>query len=283
MRYGAVFPTADARSALEIRDLAQAYEDAGFDYVALAGHLLSTRPGRYAGRPDYQYVGPFFDPFVLFSYLASITSRIHFLSQVLILPLRETAAVARQAAELAFLSNDRFELGVGISWQEAEYVAAGQDVHERGARLAEQVELLRLYWSQPLVTFKGRFHEVDEMGLGRLPKNPIPIWFGSQFGEAAMRRAAALGDGWMPIGGSTDALPRFKEYALEAGRDPNSIMLMGSVAVGKEGPDALVAEAKRLQGLGITHVTVTSAPGLTSDSAVKEVIDAGRILKAAVP
>ncbi|HKR17304.1 TIGR03619 family F420-dependent LLM class oxidoreductase [Rhizorhapis sp.] len=283
MRYGAVFPTADVRSAHQTRDLAQAYEDAGFDYIALAGHLLSARPGRYPGRPDYQYAAPFLDPFVLFSYLAATTSRIHFLSQVLILPLRETAAVARQAAELAFLSNNRFELGVGISWQEAEYRAAGQDVHKRGARLAEQVELLKLYWRQPLVTFKGEFHEIDEMGLARLPKNPIPIWFGSQFGEAAMRRAAALGDGWMPLGGSTDALPRFKEYVSEAGRDPNSIMLMGSMTVGKEGPDALVTEAQRLQGLGITHITVNSAPGATSDAAVSEVIEVGKTLKAAVP
>jgi len=276
MQFGVGFPLTALGDAGEIRDFAQIYEDAGFDYVTVSGHLLSARAGRYDGRPPVTYVGPYHDPFVLFSYLAALTSRLRFITGILILPLLETAAVAKQSAELSLLSNNRFELGVGLSWQEAEYRAVGQDVRRRGVRLAEQIEVLRLYWTRPFFSFKGKFHDIDELGLNRIPVQPIPIWFGSTFSEAPMRRAARMGDGWMPIpfADPAEAMPRFKSYVSEVSRDPNAFRFMARMLAGEGGVDAWIAEGKRLQGLGITHITLDAPPGMAKPTAVKRVVEA---------
>jgi len=282
MKFGTGLPLIAADDIGQVRDFVQALDGAGFDYVTMAGHLLSTSPGRYEGRPPATYTGPYHDPFVLFSYLSAFTNRIHFVTSVLILPLYETAIVAKQAAELDFVSGGRFELGVGISWQEPEYKAVGQDVHQRGARLAEQVRVLRMFWTQPFVTFKGRFHDIDNMGLNRLPARPIPIWFGSTLEERPMRRAARLADGWMPMADPAEPLSRFKQYMSEAGRGGEQVMVMGRVAAGEGGPDAWVAEGKRLQGAGATHLTIGAPPDLQGEAATQRLIEARGILAAAL-
>ena len=283
MQYGTTFPSTPALDPRLIGPRAQALEDAGFDYITLSGHLLSARSGRYEGRPDSQYALPYHDPFILFSYMAALTTHIHLISSIVILPLRETAAVARQAAELAALSHGRFELGVGLSWQEAEYRAVGQKLQERGARLAEQVQLLRLYWTQPHVTFQGRFHDIDDLGLGILPARPIPIWFGTTFNAASMKRAATLGDGWMPIADPTAALPQFQTYMNEAGRDPGSIRMMSRIIASDDGRDTWIAEAKRLQSLRITHITIDPPPTFDVEQGIERVVAARQILREAVP
>ena len=282
MKYGVLFPHVPFSDVGKTRDLAQTYDDAGFDYITFGGHVLTARPGRYEGRPDSLYATPYHDPLTVFGYLAAVTSRIRLISSVVILPALQTAMVAKAAVDLAFLSNDRFELGVGNSWQESEYRALGQDVHVRGARLTEQVEVLRLFWTQPFVTFKGKFHDIDDMGFDRLPKQPIPIWFGSQFGEAAMRRVAAKGDGWMALMDPTEAMPRFQQYVSEAGRDPGAVKIMSNIYVGDEGADKWIAEAKRLHGLGVTHITINAAPGTAAEAGVKRVVEMRDILGGAV-
>ncbi|HJQ18265.1 MAG TPA: TIGR03619 family F420-dependent LLM class oxidoreductase [Allosphingosinicella sp.] len=282
MKYGVLFPHVPFSDVGKTRDLAQTYDDAGFDYMTFGGHVLTARPGRYEGRPDSLYATPYHDPLTVFGYLAAVTSRIRLISSVVILPALQTAMVAKAAVDLAFLSNDRFELGVGNSWQESEYRALGQDVHVRGARLTEQVEVLRLFWTQPFVTFKGKFHDIDDMGFDRLPKQPIPIWFGSQFGEAAMRRVAAKGDGWMALMDPTEAMPRFQQYVSEAGRDPGAVKIMSNIYVGDEGADKWIAEAKRLHGLGVTHITINAAPGTAAEAGVKRVVEMRDILGGAV-
>lgn len=282
MQYGAGFPLTAVSDVGAVRDFGQSLEGARFDYITAAGHLLSAPAGRYEGRNPVTYAGPYHDPFVLFSYLAAQTSHLRFITAILILPLLETAAVAKQAAELAFLSGDRFELGVGISWQEAEYKAVGQDVHRRGVRLAEQIEVLRLFWTKPFFSFKGKFHDIDNLGLNRIPAKPIPIWFGSTLTEAPMRRAAKLGDGWIPLADPAEALPRFKEYASDAGRGISSFRFMGGVAAGDGGPDAWTAAARRLQDHGVTHITISAPPNITGAAALTRIIEAKNVLSAAL-
>ena len=282
MKYGVQFPHVPLSDVGQTRDLAQCYDDAGFDYMTLGGHVLSARSGRYEGHRDWGYAIPFHDNFTLFAFLAGVTSRIRLMNSLTILPALQTAVVAKAAVDLAFLSNDRFDLGVGISWQEPEYRALGQDFHVRGARLSEQVDVLRMFWTQPFVTFKGKFHDIDDMGFDRLPKQPIPIWFGSQFGEAAMRRVAAKGDGWMALMDPTEAMPRFQQYVSEAGRDPGAVKIMSNIYVGDEGADKWIAEAKRLQGLGVTHITINAAPGTAAEAGVKRVVEMRDILSGAV-
>src|SRR5665213_2784323 len=158
-----------------LEHLTVALEEAGFDHVTTAGHILSAAPDRYEGRPPATYSAVYRDPFVLFAHLAARTTTIRFRTAILILPLYPTVLVARQAADLAHVSGDRFELGIGISWQEAEYDALGQNIHDRGRRVEEQIEVLRLLWTQPLVTFTGEYHTIDRLGLLELPKQPIRI------------------------------------------------------------------------------------------------------------
>ncbi|HWC30999.1 MAG TPA: TIGR03619 family F420-dependent LLM class oxidoreductase [Dehalococcoidia bacterium] len=282
MKFGTGFPLIALNDVGAARDFAQTYDGAGFDYLTAAGHLLATTADRYEGRPPMTFAGPFIDPFVLFGYLSGQTSRIHFVTSILILPLYETAVVAKQAAELDFVSGGRFELGVGISWQEAEYRAVGQDVHRRGARLGEQVEVLKLFWTKPYFSFKGKFHDIDNMGLNKLPSKPIPLWFGSTLEEAPVRRAAKHADGWMPMADPTETLPRFKQYMTEAGRNPSSLQLMSRVTAGDGGPDAWISEGKRLQGIGATHLTIGAPPDLTGAAASQRIIEAKNALSGAL-
>jgi probable F420-dependent oxidoreductase len=282
MKFGHGFPLVALDDVARIRDFAQTLDGAGFDYITAAGHLLSSPADRYQGRPPATYAGPYHDPFVLFAYLAGITQRLEFMTSILILPLYETAVVAKQAAELAFLSNNRFHLGVGLSWQEPEYEALNQDIHTRGRRLQEQVEVLRLLWTQPYVTFKGRWHNLDQVGLNRLPSQPIPIWFGTSAEERPMRRAASVGDGYMPMGDPAELFPRIQEYMVEQGRDGRAFMLMTRLTAGDGGPDSWTGEAKRLQGLGVTHLTIGAPPDVQGAAAITRITEAKDAVAAAL-
>jgi probable F420-dependent oxidoreductase len=162
------------------------------------------------------------EQFVLFSYMAGFTRRIGFTTGILILPQRQTALVAKQAATLDVLSGGRLRFGIGLGWNQVEYVSLGQDFHNRGKRIEEQVEVLRLLWSQPLVNFQGRWHTIPDAGINPLPIHQnIPIWFGGS-AEQVMERAARLGDGWMPnYRTAEDAVPvldKLDRFLEEAGR-----------------------------------------------------------------
>ena len=166
MKFGAGFPLRSLPDASAMRDYAQTLEGAGFDFTSTAGHTLGQPAGTYPDRAAPQYTGPFNDAFVTFSFLAGVTQRIRFMTAILILPALPTALVAKQAAELAFVSGGRFDLGIGVSWNAVEYRALGQDARVRGARMDEQVAVLRRLWSEPYVTFKGKYHDLDNVGLG---------------------------------------------------------------------------------------------------------------------
>jgi alkanesulfonate monooxygenase SsuD/methylene tetrahydromethanopterin reductase-like flavin-dependent oxidoreductase (luciferase family) len=181
----------------------------------------------------------------------------------MILPEMPTALVAKQAAELALFSDNRFNLGVGISWNEYEYEALGQDVHTRGRRLAEQLVLLRRLWTEPYDTFEGRFHKLENIGLGQPPARPVPIWMGSGIDEKVMRRVARYADGWLPLGDPTETMPRLQQYLRDEGRDPASFMMMGRLSAATGGSDEWLAEAHRLKDIGATHLTIGAAPDAT--------------------
>ena len=244
-----------------VTEVAQALDAAGFDSVAMPGHVLATSPGRYPDRPQSTYSSSYRDPFVLFTYLSGKTQTLRFRTSILILPLFPTALVARQAADLSLVSGGRFDLGVSISWQEAEYVAMGQDVHTRGARLEEQLEVLRLYWSQPLVTFHGRFHTIDDLGLLQLPEHPIPIWIGCTPQERLLRRVARLGDGWLPIVDPSPAIEELRGYVREAGRSPDELGIAARIPASADGGEQAGAEAARLLAAGATELTLGPPPG----------------------
>jgi probable F420-dependent oxidoreductase len=215
MEIGVVYPQVELRGdPTAVRRIGRAVEDLGFDYLLAYDHVLGAvhadRTRQLTG--PYTQHDPFHDPFVMFAYLAGITERIGFATGVLVLPQRQTALVARQAADVDLLSGGRLRLGVGVGWNHVEYEALGQDFGTRGARQEEQIELLRRLFTEPVVDFSGRFDRVDRASLVPKPTRSIPIWLGG--GEAAYHRAARLADGFIFGGGiehATDAWNRLRE------------------------------------------------------------------------
>src|SRR5580698_63345 len=199
MQIGVVYPQIElGGDPIAVRRLGLAVEQLGFDYLLAYDHVLGAvhadRIPLLTG--PYTEHDPFHDPLVMFAYLAGITQRIHFATGVLILPQRQTALVARQAADLELLSGGRLRLGVGIGWNHVEYQALGEEFRTRGARQEEQIGLLRALFTEPIVDFDGRFDRIDRAALVPKPDRPIPIWLGGS-SEAAHERAARLADGFI--------------------------------------------------------------------------------------
>jgi probable F420-dependent oxidoreductase len=282
VQYGSALPITAFADVAAVKDYALALEEAGFDFTSTSGHVMAQPPGTNKQRPDRQYVGPFYDPFVTFSYLAAVTQRLRFLTGILILPAWPTVLVAKQAAELALFSGGRFELGVGVSWNAAEYQALGQNVHDRGRRIEEQIEVLRLLWSQPYVTFDGRYHKLDKVGINRASLPKIPLWFGSENSEPVLRRVARLADGWMSLGDPIPDLPRLRRYMQEAGRDPSALQVRGPLPAGDGGDAAWIAAGKRLQAAGVTHLNITAPLDLSPVLGLQRVIAARKALAEAL-
>ena len=278
MQYGSALPITAFADPGAVRDYAATLEDAGFDFTSTSGHVLAQPAGTHPDRPSRQYAGPFHDPFVTFGFLAASTRRLRFITGILILPAWPTALVAKQAAELALLSGGRFALGVGLSWNAAEYQALGQNFRNRARRIEEQVTVLKLLWSQPYVTFSGQYHRLENAGINRTNVPEIPLWFGSETGEPALRRVAKLADGWMSMGDPAPHLPRLRQYMLEAGRDPKTLMVRGPLVAGEGGPAAWISAAGALQAAGVTHVNITAPLDLPPDQALPRVIAARRAI-----
>src|SRR5687767_6202589 len=196
MRLGVVFPQTEIGSdPAVIRDYAQAAESAGFDHVL--GSVLE-RFDKLGRRPPYTDQSPFHEVFVLFGFLGACTRRLELVTGIVILPQRQTALVAKQAAAVDVLSAGRLRLGVGVGWNAVEFEALGERFTNRGARIEEQIAVLRALWARDLVTIEGQWHRVTDAGLNPLPPRPtIPIWMGGE-SEPVVRRAARLADGWMP-------------------------------------------------------------------------------------
>lgn len=264
MRYGIAFPQVEiGTDPAVIRDFAQAVEELGYAHLTCIDHVLG------AARPDpnvpwskhYTRERMFHEPFVTLGFLAAVTQRLEFAPAVMILPQRQTALVAKQAAQLDLLSGGRLRFGVGLGWNAVEYEALGQDFRARGRRIREQAELLRLLWTQELVTFEGEFDIVREAGLNPLPvQRPIPLWFGA-FEERAVRRAAQLADGWFlnprmrPTEEDGQLIHRFRQWVGEAGRDPAQVGIDATIHHGDGDAARWAAELSRWRALGVTHVT----------------------------
>jgi probable F420-dependent oxidoreductase len=264
MKIGVVFPQTEiGAEPAAARRYATAVEALGFDYLLAFEHVVGAnpdKPGRSRGAYDYESL--FHEPFVLFGYLAALTTRIEFATGILILPQRQTALVAKQAAEVDVLSGGRLRLGVGVGWNAVEYEALGQDFHTRGARQAEQVTLLRALWTQRLVEFEGRFDRVPDAGIHPLPvQRPIPIWFGGG-ADATLRRMARLGDGWManfmPLDELAVRLEMLRELLRAAGRDLETFGVDVRIDMRRTAEAEWPATLARLTELGATHVSLNT-------------------------
>lgn len=278
MKLGVTFPQTEiGADPVVIRDYVQTVEGLGYDYLLAYDHVLGANPERPGGwRGPYTFRKMFHEPLVTFAWMAAFTQRLEFCAGVLILPQRQTALVAKQAAQVSLLSGGRLRLGVGIGWNAVEYEALNEDFHTRGKRIEEQVTLLRELWTSPLVTFKSQHHSIPDAGINPLPPHPIPIWFGGE-AEAVLRRMARLGDGWIanrtPLPELRARLDQLHGYIREAGRDPAQFGIDWRLSINRTPPDQWAREVEQLAQMGVTHVGInTMSAGYTRPDQHLEVL-----------
>ena len=284
MRYGVVFPQTEfGNDPAAIKDYAQTAEGLGYDYLLVYDHVLGAHPRREPKLTGpYTHEHPFHEPMVFFGFLAGVTTKLEFTTGILILPQRQTALVAKQAAEIDVLSGGRLRLGIGLGWNHVEYEALGENFNNRGRRAEEQVQVLRQLWTEPLVNFHGAVHVINNAGLNPMPiQRPIPIWFGGS-AEPALRRAARLGDGWMPAGRKPDdqtkrLTAQLQTFLQEAGRDPGNFGMDPWISVANTPKEEWRKSVEAWERLGATHVAVdTMRAGLTTPKAHLDTIRAFR-------
>jgi len=258
MLLNAIYPTRDiGGDPAKIRDWAQAAEDLGFAYIEVPDHVFGAT-ARDGWSPLYNETDPFHETFTTLAFLAAATKTIKLSSGVLILPQRQTGVVAKQAAEVDILSEGRLRLGIGVGWNHVEYASLDSDWKTRGARQGEQVEVMRKLWTEDLVTYSGRFHDLVEVNIVPPPvQRPIPIWFGGS-SDAVVKRAARIGDGWMPIIPPNEQaeakLEDLRGHMKAFGRDPETFGLEGWLRMDEDDPQRWAEAADGWRRLGAQMV-----------------------------
>jgi probable F420-dependent oxidoreductase len=286
MKLGVVFPQTEiGADPAAVRDYAQAAEGLGYDHIVAYDHVVGANPASRPGwTPPYTHKDSFHEPFVLYSYLAGVTEKIGLTTGVIILPQRQTVLVAKQAAAVDVLCKGRLRLGVGIGWNPVEYEALGMNFNDRGRRSEEQIEVMRMLWTNELVTFKGRWHTITDAGINPLPvQRPIPVWFGGN-AEPVLKRVGRLGDGWFPLADAGEKvrsmIEKVKAHAKEAGRDAAAIGIEGRMSVAGGNAEKWREAAAQWRALGATHLSVnTMKAGLARPA---DHIDAIRRVREAV-
>ena len=254
MQISAWFPTRDiGTDPVRIRDWAQAAEELGYDHIEVPDHVFGAT-ARDGWSPRYTEQDPFHETFVTLGFLAAATTTIGLASGVLILPQRQTGVVAKQAAQVDILSGGRLRLGVGVGWNHVEYEALNEDWKSRGTRQREQVEVLKKLWCDDLVTYQGRFHQFTEVNITPRPvQRPIPVWFGGS-SDAVVKRAAQIGDGWMPIMApdheAEAKLEQLRNHLSDCGRDTSAFGIEGWLRMDKADPDEWGVAAEGWRKLG---------------------------------
>lgn len=264
MRIGTIFPQTEIGSdPAPIRQYAQTVEGLGYSHILAYDHVLGAST---ASRPDWR--GPytsetmFHEPFVLFGYLAALTQRVELVTGILILPQRQTALVAKQAAEIDVLSGGRLHLGIGLGWNEVEFEALGESFATRGARIEEQIAVLRALWSGHAITYSGRWHRIEDAGINPLPiRHTIPIWIGGS-AEPVLKRVARLADGWFPLmppnEKAREMIERLHAYAREVGRDVRTIGIEARLEVSQTPEVEWASYADAWRQLGATRLGINT-------------------------
>ncbi len=260
MYIGVVYPQTEfGHDPGAIRDYAQTAESLGFTHIVAYDHVLGANPDRPGGwKGTYTHKDAFMEPFLLFTYMAALTAKIGFAPGILILPQRQTALVAKQSATLDVLCGGRLRLGIGNGWNEVEYVALGENFHNRGRRIEEQIGLLRRLWTQELVSVEGKYHTVPDAGLNPLPvQRPIPIWLGG-YDDRVLDRIARLGDGWMcnrPLDATLPFLDKLRGLIEQAGRKPSDVGLEARIVYGEGQPEVWRQRLEEWKAAGATYLS----------------------------
>jgi probable F420-dependent oxidoreductase len=264
VKIGITFPQTEiGPDPIVVRDFAQTAEGLGFHHLLAYDHVLGADPSdRPAGsRWPYTHETNFHEPLTLYSYLAGLTSTIEFVTGIIILPQRQTALVAKQAANVDVFSGGRLRLGVGLGWNYVEYESLNEDFHTRGRRMAEQIDVMRLLWTRPVVDYTGRWHRIDRAGIKPLPARPIPVWMGGM-ADVVIKRTAEIADGWFPQFADVHApeaqaaIDKLQDYIKAAGRKPEDVGIEGRVSINAGTPDDWAKQLERWEQLGATYMQI---------------------------
>ena len=259
MQIGVLFPQTEIGSDPEaIRDYAQAVQGLGFQHLITYEHVLGAVPDRLPeGYRPYNIDDRFHEVFTLFAFIAGVAPGLELATGVLVLPQRQTALVAKQAAQIDLLTKGRFRLGVGIGWNAAEFEGMGESFHRRASRMEEQIALLRTLWREEVVNFEGKYHTVKGLGIKPLPERTIPIWIGGG-AEAALKRAAQLGDGFFPLkpleGGWPTTLDKMRAWRAQAELPWEGFGIEARVTIKPGWQD----EVDMWRELGATHLALST-------------------------
>jgi probable F420-dependent oxidoreductase len=269
MQIGAVLPHNEiGTDPGAMKAYAQGVEAQGLTHILLYDHVLGAdpdRPGGFTGPYDKDI--QFHEPLTTFAFIAACTERVEMATNILILPQRQTVLVAKQAAEVAILSNNRLRLGVGTGWNKLEYDGLNVPFTRKGARQEEQVQLLRRLWAEDSIDYTGEFHHIDLASINPRPTRQIPIWFGGG-APALLDRAARLGDGWMPLGSPNDksaaCIETLKATRKQAGLDWSGFGIQAQAMFAGGTPERWASHADKWRQLGATHMAIrTDSASLT--------------------
>ena len=263
MEIGAVFPHNEIGTDPQaIKDYAQGVEELGVTHLLIYDHVLGAdrdRPGGFEGPYDKDIA--FHEPFTTFAFIAAVTQKLDMITTVMILPQRQTVLVAKQAAELAILSNNRFKLGIGVGWNAVEYVGLNENFHDRGKRQAEQVELMRLLWESEVLEYKGNYHQIDKASINPRPSLPVPIWFGGG-APKLIQRCAELGDAWIPLMGPNDKakamLDEIREKRAAKGLSWEDFGVQAQAQYAGGNPELWAKHATKWRDLGASHLAIAT-------------------------
>lgn len=263
MEIGAVIPHHEiGNDPGAIRAYAQGAEELGMTHLLIYDHVVGVdrnRPGGFEG--PYDSNTAFHEPMVLFGYLAACTTTVDLVTAILILPQRQTVLVAKQAAELAILSGNRFKLGIGVGWNTVEYDALNEEFSNRGRRQEEQVDLMRRLWTDDVFSYDGEFHRFEHASILPRPTEPVPVLFGGS-APALLERCARLGDGWIPLGTpndkSADRIARMRRIREAAGLSWDGFEIRAQAQYAGGDPDRWRTHAQRWSDLGATHMAIAT-------------------------
>ena len=270
MEIGVIFPQTEIEpDVVAVRDFAQAAQDMGYSYLFIADHVLGADASAY----DHPLFGMYnhetvvHESLTTMGYLAAVAPKLGLMSGILILPQRQTALVAKQAAEIDVLCGGKLRLGIGVGWNFVEYEALGMNFQDRGARSAEQIEVMRELWTKESVDFHGKWHDITHAGINPLPvQRPIPVWLGvgSPLApippDVALRRVARIADGWCPNFAPDESGYALQEkvhnYMAEYGRDPSELGLDGRMGTAGSPPEAWSDRVAAWREMGASHLSI---------------------------
>ena len=275
MEVGVIFPQTEIEpDPLAIKDFAQAAEDMGYAYIFIADHVLGADPAHhdFPALRTYNHKSVVHETMTLMGYLSAITEQVGLATGILILPQRQTVLVAKQAAEVDVLSGGRLRVGIGVGWNSVEFEALGEDFHNRGARSAEQIEVMRALWTQEVVDYHGKWHNISHAGLNPLPvQRPIPVFLGAgssatpTIAEPVLKRVARIADGWGPNFSPDERGRAYVEkvhgYMLEMGRDSAKLQLDGRLRTSGNQPEDWIDEVNAWEELGARYLSIENRQG----------------------